>query len=70
MTLIFDFATFLAKEIHNGVIRKDKGVMDKPFCWCSILMYVYLYKVSSLIRKEMKLVMKSEGRDASATVEC
>ena len=60
MTSSFDFSTFLAKEIHNGLIRIAKGVMDKPFFWYFILMYICLYKGSSLIGKEMKLVKKSK----------
>ena len=34
--------------------------MDKPFYWYSILMYICLYKGSTLIGKDMKLIKESE----------
>ena len=49
------------EDIHNDIIRIAKGVMDTPFCWYSILMYICLYKGSSLIGKEMKLVKEYKG---------
>ena len=61
MTSIFDFVTFLAQDIHNGLIRIAKGVMDKPFFWYSILMYICLYKGSALIEKDMKLTKEYNG---------
>ena len=61
MTSIFYFFTFLTKQIHNDLIRIAKGEMDKTFCWYSILMYIFLYKGSALIRNDMKLVKESEG---------
>ena len=31
MSTILDFATFLAKEIHNGLVGIAQGKVDKPF---------------------------------------
>ena len=60
MTSIFDFSTYLAKQIHYGLIRIAKGEMEKPFYWHSILMYICLYEGSVVIGKDMKLVKESK----------
>ena len=61
MTSIFYFATYLAKQIHHGLIRIAKGELDKPFYWYSILMYICLYKGLAIIGRDMKLIKESEG---------
>ena len=61
MTSIFYFATCLAEKIHYGLIRIAKGEIDFPFYWYLILMYICLYKSSTLIGKDMKLIKESEG---------
>ena len=61
LTFIFDFATYLAEQIHHGLVRIAKGELDKPFCWYSILMYICLYKGSTVIGREMKLIKELEG---------
>ena len=33
MISIFDFASFLAEEIHTGLVGIGKGKVDKPFGW-------------------------------------
>ena len=35
--------------------------MVKPFYWYSILMYIYLYKGSAMIRRDIKLMKEIEG---------
>ena len=44
MSTILDFATFLAKEIHIGLVGIAKGKVDKPFFGYSMLMYICLHK--------------------------
>ena len=61
ITSSFDFASYLAKEIHNRLIAIAKGVMDKPFSWYSLLMYIYLNKGSSVIGRDMVLKKEVEG---------
>ena len=61
MTSIFDFAMYLAKQIHYDLIRIAKGEMDKPFYWYSILMYIHLYKGSLAIGRDMNLMRESKG---------
>ena len=61
MTSIFYFGTYLAKKIHYGLIRIAKGDLDKSFYWYSILMYICLYKGSTIIGRDMKLIKESEG---------
>ena len=61
LTSIFDFATYLAEQIHHNLIRIAKGELDKPFYWYSILMYICLYKGSIVIGREMKLIKESDG---------
>ena len=60
MTSIFDFSTYLAEQIHYGLIRIAKGELDKPFYWYSILMYICLYKGSTMIGRDMKLMKELE----------
>ena len=59
LTSIFYFATYLAEQIHHGLIRIAKGELDKPFYWYSILMYICLYKGSAVLGRDMKLVKES-----------
>ena len=61
MISIFYFSTYLAEQIHYGLIRIAKGEMDKPFYWYSILMYIFLYKGSVVIERDMKLMKESKG---------
>ena len=61
LTSIFDFATYLAKQIHHDLIRIAKGELDKPFYCYSILMYICLYKGLAIIGREMKLIKELEG---------
>ena len=44
-----------------GLIRIAKGELDKLFYWYSILMYIFLYKGSTVIGGDMKLMKESEG---------
>ena len=55
MSTILDFATFLAREVHNGLVGIAKGKVNKPFCWYSLLMHVCLYKGSTFFSKGMEL---------------
>ena len=60
LTSIFYFATYLAEQIHHGLMRIAKGELDKPFYWYSILIYICLYKGSTFIGKDMKLIKESK----------
>ena len=44
-----------------GLIRIAKGELDKPFYWYSILVYICLYKGSTVIGRDMKLMKESKG---------
>ena len=61
MSTILHFATFLAKEIHNGLVGIVKGKVNKPFYWYSLLMYVCLYKGSTFFSKGMELETTRDG---------
>ncbi len=61
LTSIFYFATYLAEKIHHSLIRIAKGELDKPFYLYSILMYICLYKGSTIIGRDMKLIKESKG---------
>lgn len=61
MSTILDFATFIAKEIHNGLVGIAKGKVDKPFCGYSMLMYICLHKGHSFFSKGMELEMTKDG---------
>lgn len=42
--IIFLFASFLAEEIHIGLIGIAKGKFEKTFGFYSLLMHMFLYK--------------------------
>ena len=65
MSSILDFATFLAREIHNGLVGIAKGKVDKPFCWYSLLMHVCLYKGFTFFSIGM-----GRGEESSIAMEC
>lgn len=44
MSSIFNFASYIAEEIDNGLIGISKPEVENPLCWYSLLMYVCLYK--------------------------
>ena len=42
--VVFDFATYLAEEIHVGLVGIAKGKMEKTFGHYSLLMHIFLFK--------------------------
>ena len=49
--VVFDFATYLAKEIHVGLVGIAKGNVEKTFGHYSLLMHIFLFKgVTYLIK--------------------
>lgn len=44
LTSIFDFATYLSKEIQKAFICIAQGEFDKPFGWYSFFMHICLFK--------------------------
>ena len=61
MGSIFDFVTYLAEEIPDGLISINNAKVVKPLCWCSMLMYIILYKGVTFFSKEMKLELEKDG---------
>ena len=61
MSSILDFASFLAEEIHNGLVGISKGEVNKPFCWYSFLMHVCLFKGVTFFSKGMELELTRDG---------
>lgn len=61
LTSIFDFATFLAEELHKGFICIVKKDFEKPFGWYSLVMHICLYKGSSAFGRDMVLGKVQEG---------
>jgi len=53
--IIFDFASFLAEEIHNGLVGIVKGKVEKIFGHYSLIMHMFLFKGVTYFGKEMKL---------------
>ncbi len=53
--VIFDFASFLAKEIHIGLVGLAKGKVEKTFGHYSLLMYMFLFKGVIYFGNEMEL---------------
>ena len=61
MSSILDFASFLAKEIHNGLVGISKGKVNRPFCWYSLLMQSFLFKGVIFFSKGMELELTRDG---------
>ena len=51
--IIFYFYSYLAKEIHNGLIGIAKGKVEKTFGHYSLIMHMFLFKEVTHFRKEM-----------------
>ena len=61
MRTILDFSTFLAQEIHNGLVGISQGKVKKPFCWYSLLMHVCLFKGFIYFSKGMEVEVTKDG---------
>ena len=59
--IIFYFASFLAKEIHNGLVEIAKGKLDKTFGHYSLLMHMFLFKGVTYFGTEMELNREENG---------
>lgn len=44
VSITFDFAPFIAELIHNVLVKIKKNEDDRPFCWYSFMMYMFLFK--------------------------
>ena len=53
--VIFYFSSFLAEEIHNGLVEIAKGKLDKTFGHYSLLMHMFLFKGVTYFGKDMEL---------------
>ena len=59
--IIFDFASYIAKEIHivlNGIAKRK---VEKIFGHYSLLMHMFLFKEVTYFKKEMVLNKEDEG---------
>lgn len=61
MSSILYFATFLAKEIHDGLVGIAQGKVRKPLCWYSFLMHICLYSGVTFFSKGMELQVRRDG---------
>ena len=52
--VVFYFATYLAKEIHVGLVGIAKGKVEKTFGHYSLLMHMFLFKGVTYFGKEME----------------
>lgn len=61
--VLYDFAPYLADNIHEGLLQIKKGDINTLFYWYSILMYMYLYKNADFFAKEMELGRAVDGEN-------
>ena len=61
MSNILDFSTFLAQEIHNGLVGISQGKVNRPFFWYSLLMHICLFKGVTFFSKGMELELTKDG---------
>ena len=59
--VIFDFASFLAEEIHTGLIGIAKGNLKRTFGHYSLLMHMFLFKGVTYFDDEMELNREENG---------
>ena len=59
--IIFDFSSYLAKEIHNGLVGIAKGKVENIFGHYSLLMHMFHFKRITYFGKEMVLNREQEG---------
>ena len=59
--IIFDFTSYLAEEIHPGLVGIAKGKVQKAFGHYSLLMHMFLFKGVTYFGKEMVLNREHEG---------
>ena len=61
MDIIFDFASYIAEEIHIGLNGIAKRNVEKIFGHYSLLMHMFLFKGLTYFEKEMVLNREHEG---------
>lgn len=59
--IIFDFASYLAEEVHIGLLAIAKGKVEKIFGHYSLLMHMFLLKGVTYFGKEMELNREENG---------
>ena len=59
--VIFDFASFLAEEIHMGLVEIAKGNLNRTFGHYSLLMHMFLFKGVAYFNDEMELNREENG---------
>ena len=59
--VIFDFASFLAEEIHSGLVGIAKGNLNRIFGHYSLLMHMFLFKGVTYFGDEMELNREENG---------
>lgn len=53
--IIFDFASYLANEIHSGLVGITKGKVEKAWGQYSLFMHIFIFKGVTYFGKEMVL---------------
>ena len=66
MNVTLYFPSYIVEEINNSLIGVDKGKVDKPLGWYSILMHICLFKGVSIFEKEINLERECDGEKLSA----
>ena len=59
--VIFHFASFLAEEIHTGLVGIAKGNLKRTFGHYSLLMHMFLFKGLAYFDDEMELNREDNG---------
>ena len=53
--VVYDYASFLAERIHEGLLNLYVGDTGTPFFWYSLLMHMFLYKNVDFFLEKMEL---------------
>ena len=57
----YDFASFLAERIHEGLSKLQKNDIETQFFWYSMLMHMFLFKNAEFFSERMKLRQSVDG---------
>ena len=60
-SVVYDYASFLAERMHEGLLNLFVGDTNVPFFWYSLLMHMFLYENVSFFSEKIELRQEVNG---------
>ena len=60
-SVVYDYASFLAERMHEGLLNLFVGDTSVPFFWYSLLMHMFLYENVGFFSEKMELRQEVNG---------